>query len=283
MLSKDTKLRLVHAVANQKVADEIESRLISSAPANASASANILAKLNQSEDMKKTIEDSLFSGLAGDGSQGREMSKKFNAMLKVLQKHANPGDVPAVAATATLNLTADIALTSVAAGAARNTNTLTLQVAAAAANPTDTILAAFTGTAAAIVCTITPNDGTNNSAIPVDLTTAELVQLINTGAVTGKTVTVTDTSSLRALQTASGGDTTVLADSGEGDGEIATFANGANADDADTAPAQAEMGSEPMSDKTFESLVSALADKTAAEELKKAYNDMVAAVQAIVP
>jgi len=134
------------------------------------------------------------------------------------------------AATATLDLTEDIVLTSVAAGDDRNDETFTVQVAAAADNPTDTVLAVFSGTAAAITVTITPNDGTNNSATPVNLTTAELVELINDGSVTGKNVTVTDTSSLRALQTATGGDTTPLADSGEGDGVAATFANGAVAD-----------------------------------------------------
>lgn len=116
-----------------------------------------------------------------------------------------------------------------AAGEARNGDTVTLEVEAPAANPTDTILADFTGTADAIIVTITPNDGTNNGATPVDLTTAELVELINTGAVVGKTVAVTDLSSLRALQTAAGGDATDLADAGEGDGEVATFANGADA------------------------------------------------------
>lgn len=135
---------------------------------------------------------------------------------------------PVDQATAVINLTADITLESVAAGSARNGNTFTLEVAAAAPNPTDTILADFTGTAAAIVCTITPNDGTNNAATPVDLTTAELVELINTGVVAGKTVTVTDASSLRNDQTAVGGDATVLADGGEGDGEVATFSGGTN-------------------------------------------------------
>ena len=129
-------------------------------------------------------------------------------------------------ATATLNITADITLTSVLMGTGRNTNTFTLQVLAAAANPTDTVLAGFSGTSAAIVCTITPNDGTNNAATPVDLTTAELVELINTGAVAGKTVTVTDASGFRNDQTATGGDATNLADAGEGDGVVATFADG---------------------------------------------------------
>ncbi len=134
--------------------------------------------------------------------------------------------VVAVAATATLDLTNDIVLTSVATGAARNTTTFTLQVLAAAANPSNTILANFTGTSSAITCTITPNDGTNNSVTPVDLTTAQLRELITTGSVAGKTVTVTDSSSLRALQTATGGGAANLADAGEGDGVVATFSGG---------------------------------------------------------
>ena len=131
------------------------------------------------------------------------------------------------AATATLDLANDIVLTSVAKGDSRNTTTLTLQVAAAAANPTNTVLAVFTGTASAIVLTITPNDGTNNSATPVNLTTAQVAELITNGTVSGKSITVTDASSLRALQTATGGGAQNVADGGEGDGAVATFANGA--------------------------------------------------------
>jgi hypothetical protein len=62
--------------------------------------------------------------------------------------------------------------------------------------------------------------------VPVTVTTANLVELINTGLITGKTPTITDGSSLRALQTATGGDTTVLAASGEGDGYSAVFSGG---------------------------------------------------------
>ncbi len=132
---------------------------------------------------------------------------------------------PAVtAATATLATTASITLTKATTSLTHNTNTYTIQVLAAAANPTNTILAAWTGTAAATTVTVTPNDGTNNAATPVNLTTAELVQLINTGSVTGKTVTKTDLSSLRVLATASGGGAQNLADSGEGDGVSGTFA-----------------------------------------------------------
>ncbi len=137
-----------------------------------------------------------------------------------------------VAATGTLDLTNDIVLTSVATGTARNTQTFTTQVLAAAANPTNTVLVAFSGTAAAIVCTVTPNDGTNNGAVPVDLTTAQLRELITTGAVVGKNITLTDGSSFRILQTATGGGAQNLADGGEGDGVVATFSGGANFNNA---------------------------------------------------
>jgi hypothetical protein len=133
---------------------------------------------------------------------------------------------PLAPATATLDLTADITLTSVAQGRARNTNTFKTIVNAAAANPTNTILVSFTGTTAAIIATITPNDGTNNGSTAVNLTTAELVGLINTGVVAGKTITITDASSFRALQTATGGGAQNLVASGEGDDVTATFSNG---------------------------------------------------------
>lgn len=116
-----------------------------------------------------------------------------------------------VAATSTLDLSTDIVLTSVALGAQRNTETFQLVVNAAAANTGDEVLVAFTGTAAAIVCTVTPNDGTNNAATPVDLSEDQLTELINTGAVaafTGGgagTLVLTDASSRRILQTATGG------------------------------------------------------------------------------
>jgi hypothetical protein len=131
-----------------------------------------------------------------------------------------------VAASAVLDLTNDITLTSVAAGTPRNTNTFTIIVNAAAANPTNTILVTFGGSNAAITCTVTPNDGTNNGAVAVDLTTAKLVELINTGAVVGKVITLTDAGSRRALQTASGGGAQNLVHSGEGDNVAATFSGG---------------------------------------------------------
>ncbi len=134
-----------------------------------------------------------------------------------------------VAATASLATTSAITLTSAATGSARNTTTFKTVVNAAAANPTNTVLFAFTGTAAAIICTITPNDGTNNSATPVTVTSANLVQLITAGIITGKFPTITDASSFRILQTATGGNTTVLTTGGNGDNVTATFSGGITA------------------------------------------------------
>jgi len=164
-------------------------------------------------------QDLTYDADAGQGKSGNNITIEYIDFIA------------AVAALATLDITADIILTSAVAGAARNTDDLTLQIIPAAANPTDTILAVWTGDANNIVLTITPNDGTNNGATPVDLTTAELVEYINTGDVAAKSgqVSETDVSGLRNDQTAAGGDATVLVDSGEGDGVVATFSAGANA------------------------------------------------------
>ena len=120
-------------------------------------------------------------------------------------------------ATATLDLATDITLTSTVKGDARNNKTFQLVTAAAAANADDAVLAVFTGSSDAVVCTITPDDG------GATITTAELAELINTGVVNGKTVTLTDDNSLRVLQTASGGAANNLANGGEGADVTATF------------------------------------------------------------
>ncbi len=158
----------------------------------------------------------------GSGTHALAVSTVADAISVSLQSTA------AVAATGALDYTADVTLTSVATGTARNTQTFKTVVNAAAANPTNTVLVAFTGTAAAIICTVTPNDGTNNGAVAVNLSTAQLRELITTGAVVGKNITLTDASAFRILQTATGGGATNLAHGGEGDNVTATFSGGAN-------------------------------------------------------
>jgi len=152
-----------------------------------------------------------------------------SAAATVLTITPNDGtNNPTVAATGTLATTTPIVLTKVVFGEVTNGYTVTTAINAAAANPTDTILCDVTGTAAAITITITPNDGTNNGATPVDLTTAELAELITNGTVVGKTVTVTDAGSLLDDQTATGGGADVVVAAGEGDALTALFAGGVN-------------------------------------------------------
>lgn len=131
-----------------------------------------------------------------------------------------------IASHGSLATTVPIIVYERAIGPATNGTKFTLQILAAAANPTNTVLASFTGTAAAIVLTITPNDGTNNGLVPVNLTTAEVAQLISTGIVAGKTVTVTDASTLRPAIRASGGGPQIVVDGGEGDGKATSLDGG---------------------------------------------------------
>ena len=125
-----------------------------------------------------------------------------------------------------LATTAPILLYSRTPGPTKNGTKLTLQIAPAAANPTDTVLAVFTGTESETVLTITPNDGTNNGAVPVSISTAQVAELISYGSVTGKNVTLTDASSLRADYRATGGGATLVADGGQGDGLAASLVGG---------------------------------------------------------
>lgn len=133
----------------------------------------------------------------------------------------------------TLDLTTDVVITGVNYTSSLNGTQIQIIVNAAAANPTDTVLISVAKTAYTISITVTPNDGTNNSATPVGLTTAQLALAI-TGSVSGTydgiNCTITDSGGYLALFTATGGDATALAASGEGD-EVASFLNGGQTPD----------------------------------------------------
>lgn len=160
----------------------------------------------------------------------RNFKRKQALESEVKDLYVRSVNTAGVAATATLATTSVITLTQVQASFAKVANngyTFKTVVNAAAANPTNTILFAFTGTAAAIVCTITPNDGTNNAATPVVVTEQNLVDLINTGLISGKNPTITDASSLRVLNTATvSSGTHSLLHSGNGDNVTATMSGG---------------------------------------------------------
>lgn len=97
MLALDTEFRLDHAVTDDKIGDEIAARVeVSSSPATTAQADAVLALLDKSFDA--AIEERLFVALAGDGSQGNEISKKLKLMIPVLE--ARSANVPADIITA---------------------------------------------------------------------------------------------------------------------------------------------------------------------------------------
>jgi len=224
-LSKDTEFRLDHAVTDDKIGDEIAARVeATSTPATANDAQAILALLDSSRN--DAVAERLFVGLAGDknGAAGKEMSKKINGMIAVLEAKANGDETAAVASQ-------------------------------------------FTGQVAGM---------TTNVTIDADV-----------AGIAGDITLVQDGSDIDALITAWNGaniGNTVTLSLGDGS-QIPTanivLAGGADGIDTDIATAQAEMGSEEMSESTRNALEHALTDKAAANEFKASYDAMVAAMQAI--
>jgi len=196
----------------------------------ASGSVNFFLKLYNAEHPHTLPRDYKISinAISGSWEEGRGLdmeSYKDITNDKIGSNWVNANGTLATA-TATLDLTADIVLTASDVGYGPNARSFTIQVAAAANNASGDLNAVFTGTPAAIVLTITPFN--NGSGTTYNITTAQIVELINTGTVAALAgnITVTDSSSLRALQTATGGGGTNVADSGEGDNVSASFSGG---------------------------------------------------------
>jgi len=285
-LSKDTKFRLVHALGSQKAADEFEKRLISAAPSDASAAQAVLATMDLSEKTTKDLKARLMTALGGDGAWGSqpgdEINQKAEGIVAVLAGQANGSEVSAADATATLATTTPVIFTDAQNnGATKNGYTFTLTINAPAANADDTVVFTWGGPPNATTLAITPNDGTNNGTVPVEVTTAEMVEYINTGAIVGKNAFTAPGALPRFRQTATGGGAEEVADAGEGDGLVATFAGGASAADADTPAAQAALGTAPISAKARRSLQIALADDAAGAELAAAIDAAIDAAQDI--
>jgi hypothetical protein len=124
MLSKDTEFRLDHAVTDDKIGDEIAARVeVSSTPADASAAQAILDLLDSSKN--SDVSERLFTALAGDdnGAAGKELSKKINGMMAVLEAKANGDEIAATTATFTgqvAGMTTDVTIDADVAGLAGN-------------------------------------------------------------------------------------------------------------------------------------------------------------------
>ena len=167
--------------------------------------------------------------LTNDELKSHAMDPKNYGVYNSMQSAYLLEDRQTVAATATLDTTTPIVFTSTAAGQERNGKQIKLTVLSAGNNPSDTVLLSFSSTTDPLFINVKPNDGTNNGFTPVNLTTAELVEAINTGAVVGKNINIISNPESRTFQTATGGDATALASGGEGDDGVATFSGGVTA------------------------------------------------------
>jgi hypothetical protein len=107
-------------------------------------------------------------------------------------------------------LNTPIVFTNVQYTSSRNGEPMRLEVATALPLVGDSVRVEFIGDVTDLKILVTPNDGTNNSGTPVTLTTAEIVEVVNTGAVVGKNIELIDIGGDRTLQTATGGDSQIF-------------------------------------------------------------------------
>ncbi len=124
-----------------------------------------------------------------------------------------PDDIPAVPATTVWDnsMTAVTFTDATGAGAGRNGPSIDLTMNPPGPNPGASVIFTFIDAGNDdIQVEFTPNDGTDNGSVPVTVTSEEMVEMFNTGAIVGKTVTIVDPDDLRDNQTAVGGDGTDL-------------------------------------------------------------------------
>ncbi len=133
---------------------------------------------------------------------------------------------PKKASNVTTQLTNDITFTSNQFGTGDNGRTVAITTTAAADNTPNGPKVVFGGTRAATTITITPD-----SSPDTKITTAELVELVNSGQVVGKTVSITDDSNLRQTLSATGGGAQNLVNgTADDDATTAAFAGGVDLD-----------------------------------------------------
>jgi hypothetical protein len=189
--------------------------------------------LELTPDATPKVYENLLSIHTGGGGVGDLDTLFINRQFSGINKIILNDDGVAPYGTFT-DTTTDIIITSSTIGTTRNGDTIQIVINAPAANPTNTVLLDITGDIDAVVMTITPNDGTNNGATPVEITSLALVGAITAG-VTGTyasiNVTVTDTSSLLTDLTATGGDSEQLTNGHAIDGDTITLAGGIDDDD----------------------------------------------------
>ncbi len=267
-LSTSTEFRLDHAVTDDQIGDEIAARVeVSSTPGDEAAAQAILDLLDSSKNA--SIAERLFTALAGDGNgaSGKELAKKINGMVAVLEaKAAGVGGVKEVS-----EITAD-----------SRTNTSDGQFFD---------ISAQDGSLYRVYIDTTGGDSTQPAAGGRILTRVDISGAADTAAGSGDAVAAI----LDAIDDfdcpATGTGVILCTDAATGtavdvaNGDLANawaFATTQQGVDAPSiSEAQTAMGSESMSETDRFNLEHALASKPAADEFKVSYDTMVAAIQAI--
>tara|TARA_Y100001938_G_scaffold137315_1_gene201292 strand:- start:2314 stop:6180 length:3867 start_codon:yes stop_codon:yes gene_type:complete len=189
---------------------------------------------------------------------------------KVILTHVTAGDAgnttittsTAVSAAADLTMQSGDVMRVTSGGPdhlAKNTKTVTLVVDNLDYLPGNEIRLNFSESSGDITIQVTPNNGINgNSGTPVTMTVAQLAEYIRANTITGYSGTVVVQSGASVLssisaimQSGTGG--TTLADGGEGDNIVGTFAGGLNAFDLSTVinpPAAFTGGIDAFNDST---------------------------------
>jgi len=246
-LSKSTKAFLESMVTSQPYADEIERRLLLTAPATAAAAVTALLNLNQGREFNSRLADCLRWALADDGSEGAELARVLNGCVEVVHTKA----YSYVAAVKASKAVQD--LTYVAKNTGTGGNAVTVSYVAGAAQGAE-------------VVTVVVN--------------AIEVQIADGASTATQVKTAVDNSVAAMALLTSCTVTGVAGDAQDAFAPPVNLAGGAVAKNPDMVAAKILMGSTAMSARTLTVLASAICSAPAAAEIKAAYDAMVTAIQA---
>lgn len=172
-MTNELKLRLAHALTSQTLANEVETRLISSTPSTPAAAQTILNSFDTglNDDLAESWDIALGDddvSLTSDNLAKNEISFKLNAMIDVLQAKAD--EIAAVAATFTgqvAGMTTDVTIDADNTGAAGNSVSLSFD----GIDDIDTAISDWNTANPTNTVTLTSGDG---SQVPDNLETIGL-------------------------------------------------------------------------------------------------------------
>lgn len=268
-LSKDSLLRLNHAVTSESVGDEIAARLILATPATEAAASSALSLLDRG--LNSSVLERLTIALAGDsiGANGSEIAGKINGAANVLKAMSDGvgsvAEVSRIVADTRTN-TADGEYFDIDA---RSGNQYRVYMDTTGGDSTQPAAGGRTLTRVDI------SGGADTAANVADLVAGVLNGLSDFSCPTTGTGTVDATDANKGV-------VANIADGNLSAGSIWAFSTQTQGVNAPAiATEQAAMGSAHLSASAKFSLIHALADEAAANDFESHYNAMVDAINGI--